>query len=234
MKKISIIIPVYNEKNTILKLLEKIAAVNFQAIGFTKEVIIIDDGSTDGTKELLEELNGRYTIIYNNKNLGKGATQRLGIAKASGDWLITQDADLEYDPNDILKLLTVAEQKNAQVVYGSRNLNKDNQPRKYSGYLFAFGGYFVTWVFNLLYWKKITDEPTCYKLIKTELLKTMNLTCRGFEFCPEVSAKIAKRGIKIFEVPINYYPRHKNEGKKIKWRDGLVAIWTLIKYRFKN
>lgn len=232
MPKLSILIPVYNEKETILKILDKIEKVDFSKVNFKKEIIIIDDGSTDGTREILQSLNNKYIILFNEKNLGKGGSLRRGLAIAQSDWLITQDADLEYDPQDILKLLKVAENHQALVVYGSRTLNHNNQKRKYSGLIYAAGGLFVTWLTNLLYQTNITDEPTGYKLFKTELIKSIPLTCQRFEFCPEVTAKIAKRKIKIYEVPINYYPRHKNEGKKINWRDGWQAIWTLIKNKF--
>jgi glycosyltransferase involved in cell wall biosynthesis len=234
MKKISIIIPVYNEKETILRILEKLEEVNFQAINFEKEVVIIDDGSTDGTRENLKNLESKYRIFYNEKNLGKGGAIHRGIRKATGDWIIIQDADLEYEPQDIPELLKLGEEKEVQVVYGSRTLKKDNKKRKYSGLVFAAGGIFVTWVCNLLYQTRITDEPTCYKLFKADFLKSIKLEGKGFEFCPEVTAKVAKRGVKIYESPISYYPRHKAEGKKINWRDGAKAIWTLIKYKFKD
>lgn len=234
MNKLSIIIPVYNEKKTILKILEKLEQVNFQDINFEKEIVIIDDGSTDGTIEILKNLENKYRIFYNEKNLGKGGAIHRGIKEAAGDWIIIQDADLEYEPRDIPRLLSFAEEKEARVVYGSRTLKKENQKRKYSGLVFAAGGIIVTWMCNLLYQTKITDEPTCYKLFNSDFLKSIELEGKGFEFCPEVTAKVAKRGEKIYELPINYYPRHKDEGKKINWRDGVIAIWTLIKYKFKD
>jgi len=232
MKIISILIPVYNEKETILKILDKIEKVDFSTVNFEKEIIIIDDGSTDGTREILQSIKNQYQILFNEKNLGKGGSLRRGIELATGEWLITQDADLEYEPQDIINLLKVTEQPEVEVVYGSRTLNHNNKKRKYSGLIFAAGGLFVTWFTNLLYNTQITDEPTGYKLFKTRLIKNIPLTCQRFEFCPEVTAKIAKRKIKIYERPINYYPRHKDEGKKINWRDGWQAIWTLIKYKF--
>jgi len=240
MAKLSIIIPVYNEKETILKLLDKVNQVDLGNI--EKEIIIVDDFSTDGTREILRSAENQYKaplfggsgikIIYHDKNYGKGRAVRSGIKQVTGDWVIIQDADLEYEPNDIKKVLNKMIQKNAQVVYGSRRLNGEYLRGRYSGISFAIGGIFVSWIANLLYQIHITDEPTCYKMIKTDLLKSLNLQCERFEFCPEVTAKVAKRKIKIYEVPINYYPRHKNEGKKINWYDGLEAIWTLIKYRF--
>jgi len=231
-KKISIIIPVYNEKSTIGKILEKIDKVD---LGETeKEVILVDDYSTDGSREILRRLENKYAVIYHEKNRGKGRAIRSGLEKATGDWVIIQDADLEYDPEDYKKLLAKIQEPDAEAVYGSRRLYSNYFSDRHSGHIFALGGIFLTWLTNLLYNANITDEPTCYKMFKTDLIKNLNLRCERFEFCPEVTAKIAKRKIKIHEVPINYYPRHKDEGKKINWRDGLEAIWTLIKYKFKG
>lgn len=230
--KLSIIIPVYNEKNTILEILKKIETNNLTDLGFEKEIIIVDDGSTDGTLEILKGLEKNYKIIYHPKNQGKGAAIRTGLKYATGDYTIIQDADLEYDPKDYKKLLECAIKNNAQVVYGSRNLNPKN---KYSSLLYYLGGVFLTFLTNILYNAKITDEATGYKLFKTEFLKSIPLDSKGFEFCPEITAKIAKRKIKIYEVPISYYPRSIKAGKKIKWwKDGLKAAWALIKYRFLN
>lgn len=232
MKKLSIIIPVYNEKETILKILERVEAVDLGEVA--KEIIIVDDFSTDGTREMLKELESRHKVIYHRKNRGKGMAIRTGLQYVSSDWIIIQDADLEYDPNDYKELLKKIQEPGVQVVYGSRRLHHNYFKSRHSGHIFAVGGIFITWLTNILYGIKITDEPTCYKMIETKLLKDLNLQCEGFEFCPEVTAKIAKRGIKIYEVPINYYPRRKREGKKINWRDGLEAVWTLIKYRLVN
>lgn len=228
--KLSVIIPVYNEKNTILALLAKMDDVEFGLV--QKELIIVDDGSIDGTRDLLKTVENKYVVIYQEKNIGKGSAIRTGLERATGDWVVIQDADLEYDPNDLKKMLEEMQKTNAQVVYGSRRLHHNYFDERHSGHIFAIGGIFLTWLTNLLYNIDITDEPTCYKMFKTDLLKSLNLTCKRFEFCPEVTAKIAKCGIKIYEVPINYFPRHTTEGKKINWRDGLEAIWTLIKYRF--
>lgn len=229
--KLTILIPVYNEKETILKILEKIENVDLKKIGFEKEIIIVDDGSTDGTEKILKNLEKKYKVIYHQKNQGKGSAIKTGLKYASGDYVIIQDADLEYDPQDYIKLLECAIKNRAQVVYGSRTLNPQN---KYSSFLFYVGGRILSFITNLLYGTKITDEATGYKLFKTELIKSLPLFSKGFDFCPEITAKIAKRKIKIYEVPINYYPRTKKEGKKIRIKDGIKAIWVLIKHKFKD
>jgi glycosyltransferase involved in cell wall biosynthesis len=230
MPKLSIIIPVYNEKNTIGELLSKVDDLDLSPI--EKEVVIVDDCSTDGTRDILKSLENKYRIFHHEKNKGKGAALRTGFEEASGDWVVVQDADLEYDPNDLKKMLEKIQEPGVTVVYGSRRLNKNYFTERKSGHIFALGGILLTWLSNLLYDTKITDEPTCYKMFGRDILKSVNLKCERFEFCPEVTAKIAKKGVKIYEVPIEYVPRHQNEGKKINWKDGLAAIWTLIKYRF--
>jgi len=226
---LSVIIPIYNEKSTILEILKRIEAVDLNDISFKKEIIIVDDSSIDGTREILKGLENKYKIIYHSKNQGKGAAILTGLNYVSGDYVIIQDADLEYDPKDYKKLLETALKNNAEVVYGSRRLKSQN---KYSHLSFYLGGLFLTWLTKILYGIEITDESTCYKLFKTETIKAIPLKCKRFEFCPEVTAKIAKRKIKIYETPINYSPRHKKEGKKIKWKDGMEAIWVLIKNKF--
>lgn len=224
--KLSIIMPIYNEKETLEKIVEKV-----QKVSIEKEIIMVDDGSTDGTIEILKKYENvqNIKIIYHTKNMGKGATIRTAIKYITGDIVIIQDADLEYDPNDYLKLVKPIQNKDAKVIYGSRALNPENK-HSYNRYL--LGGKLVTFVANILYSQRLTDEPTCYKVFDTKLLKSIFLKCKRFEFCPEVTAKIAKKSIKIKEIPINYYPRDFKHGKKIKWYDGLEAIWTLIKYRF--
>lgn len=229
MEKLSIIIPVFNEKNTIVKVLERIEATN---LGIEKEIIIVDDCSTDGTREIISRYEGKYKIFYHDKNYGKGRSLRTGLARATGDYTVIQDADLESDPNDFKIMLKKIMESGGQVVYGSRRLKRSYFKTKHYSYFFTLGGILLTWWTNLLYGTEITDEPTCYKMIKTDLFKKLNLKCERFEFCPEVTAKIARQGIKIYEVPINYRPRSKNEGKKINWRDGIEAAWTLLKYRF--
>lgn len=228
---LSIIIPAYNEETTICQLLEKVCAVE---LPIEKEIIIIDDGSRDQTAQKCKafiEAHPSVRILYHlqQPNQGKGAALRKGISMATGQWTIIQDADLEYDPNDYLPLLEWISSNNGLVVYGSRFLNRAN---KHSYFSFYLGGRLVSFVTNLLYGQKLTDEPTCYKFFSTQFLQSIPLKCKGFEFCPEVTAKVCKKGIKIHEIPIKYYPRSIEEGKKINWKDGLQAIWTLIKYRF--
>lgn len=224
---LSVLIPAYNEINNIQNILEKIGEVNIPM-----EIIVVDDGSTDGTRELLNTLKSdKIKVVFHEKNQGKGGAIKTAIEHSKGDIIIIQDADLEYDPQDYYKLIPVIESGKEKVVYGSRFLNKQN---KHSYFSFFLGGQVVTWITNILYFQNLTDEPTCYKVFDAKLLKSIKLNCTGFEFCPEVTAKIAKLGYKIPEVPISYYPRSISEGKKINWKDGVEAIWVLFKYRFVN
>ncbi len=229
--KLSIIIPVFNEKNTVAEILKKIETAD---LGVEKEIIIVDDFSTDGTREILKTAENKFKVFYHDRNYGKGMALRTGFKEMTGDLAVIQDADLEYDPNDFKILLNKIVDEDLQVVYGSRRLNRSYLKGRHSGHLFAIGGILLTWLTNFLYGTNITDEPTCYKMFRTDLLKNIDLKCVRFEFCPEITAKIAKQGIKIQEVPISYYPRRKNEGKKINWKDALEAVWTLLKYRFKK
>ncbi len=226
---LTIIIPVYNEKNTLREIISRVRAINLPT---KKEIIIIDDGSTDGTGAIIANLPDDIIKIYHNRNMGKGAAIRSGIKHATGDLIIIQDADLEYRVDDYPSLLAPILNEEESVVYGSRRLNRSNT--RHSHMLFFWGGALVTWLTNVLYRTNITDEPTCYKLFRSEVLKGIDLKCEGFEFCPEVTAKIAKKNIRIFEVPISYNPRRISEGKKMRAKDGLITAWTLIKYRFKD
>lgn len=224
--RLSVVIPVYNEKDTILKLIEKVKSVPIE-----KEIIIVDDGSNDGTREILKKINdSKIKIIFKEKNEGKGTAIRNGLKYVTGDIVVIQDADLEYEPMDWLKMINLIKEKNIDVVYGSRILGKS----KKSSLFFYLGGRILSLLANILYHAQITDEPTCYKMFKKEVIKSIDLKCKGFEFCPEVTAKIRKKGYKIYEVPIHYNPRSIKEGKKIRLKDGIIAIWTLIKYRFVN
>lgn len=227
---LSIVVPCYNEENTILEVLERIYQVPLEPLGIKKEVIVVDDASTDSTWEILKNAQKKYSLklLRHEKNMGKGWAIRTAIKEVTGDIVVIQDADLEYNPQDYPKLLEPIISGKAKVVYGSRNLQKN--PR--SSFFFYWGGKFLSFLTNFLYGTKITDEATCYKALDTKLLKSLNLECKRFEFCPELTTKIAKRGYAIYEVPISYSPRSIKEGKKIRWRDGMEAAWTLIKYRF--
>ncbi|MCD4673451.1 MAG: glycosyltransferase family 2 protein [Anaerolineaceae bacterium] len=225
---VSVIMPVYNELDTIHEILQRV-----ENVPVVTEIIIVDDGSTDGTREALKGLDGkgRVKVILHEKNSGKGAAVRTGIKSATGDVIIIQDADLEYDPNDYPLLLQPIEEGRSQVVYGSRFMGDVA-----SEFLFwsKVGNKTLTFITNLLYNQKLTDMETCYKAFKRELMGDIPLRSRRFELEPEITSKFLKRGIRILEVPIHYDPRGFSEGKKIGLRDGLEAIWTLIKYRFTD
>ncbi len=244
--KLSVIIPVYNEKDTVLELIDKTEAVPVK-----KEIVVVDDGSTDGTRDLLKRRYGsdaEVKLLFHDKNRGKGSAIRTGIAQATGDIVIVQDADLEYDPQDFLPILKKFEEAKADVVYGTRFqgvsridfVKKWFQNRFFGAHheikrfhLF-FGIQSLNVLANVLYGAGITDEATCYKAFRREVLEKIKLKCTGFEFCPEITAKVRKAGYKIYEVPISYHPRSTMEGKKLNWRHGVEAIWTLIKYRFTD
>ncbi len=198
-----------------------------------KQVVVVDDGSRDGSRAELErfaQAHPEVELVFHKVNQGKGAAIHTGVAHARGAYTIIQDADLEYDPGDFAKLLAVARERGARVVYGSRILG--GQPFSYRS--FYWGGRLVSLVASVLYWQRITDEPTCYKLFDTALLKSLPLREKGFGFCPEATALVCRRGVRIVEVPIRYAPRSVKEGKKIRWTDGLEAIWILLKHRFKR
>jgi dolichol-phosphate mannosyltransferase len=222
LTKLSVIIPVYNEERTISELISRVKGVKLE-----KEIIVVDDGSTDGTPGILDKIDG-ITLVH-KENGGKGSAILEGIKAVTGEVIVIQDADLEYDPNDFVAMMEIMQKERADVVYGSRILHQDYHI-SYRRYF--WGGKLVTFIANILYGLSITDEPTCYKMIRTGLLKSLNLRCVRFEFCPEVTAKLGRRKIRIVEVPISYAPRSIGDGKKIKALDGLEAIWTLIKYRF--
>lgn len=223
--KLSVIIPAFNEEITLPLLLPKVLAVPV-----AKEVIIVDDGSTDLTSRILDAYGGRkeVKILRCRENLGKGAAIRQALPEVTGNLVIIQDADLELDPQDYLKLIARYEATGCPVVYGSRIICGGTP----SFIRFHLARLILSSVANLLHRQRLTDEPVCYKLFEADLLKSIPLKCQGFEFCPEVTAKVARQGISIEEVPISYYPRSSRDGKKIGWQDGVIALWTLIKYRF--
>ncbi|MEW5694267.1 MAG: glycosyltransferase family 2 protein, partial [Candidatus Hydrogenedentota bacterium] len=194
-----------------------------------KENLIVDDGSDDGTTEILKNINDKdLKIIFHPKNYGKGTAIKTGLKNITGDLIIVQDGDLEYEPSEYIKLLHPILNNEAEIVYGSRILGSKN--RSYNRYY--WGGRFLSSLTNMLYGSHLTDEPTCYKLFKKKVIDSINLECKGFEFCPEITSKALRIGYKIIEVPISYNPRSMAEGKKIRWYDGLYAIYILIKNRF--
>lgn len=226
--KLSVIIPCYNEKNTIETIVKRV-----RAVGLAHEILIVDDGSTDGTREVLDtiEKGDDLRIILHEHNKGKGAAVRTGFQNATGDVFLIQDADLEYDPREYPVLLKPIEEGISKVVYGSRFLGG---PRKAMFFWNMVANRFLTFVTNLLYNAILSDMETCYKVFHAELVRDIPLRSRRFDFEPEVTAKILKRGHRIYEVPISYNGREWDEGKKISWRDGVIAFWTLIYYRFTD
>jgi dolichol-phosphate mannosyltransferase len=220
---VSVIVPVYNEAAHVDELL---AAIHASPV--KKEIIIVDDGSTDGTREKLQDMPAMddVTIVFHETNCGKGAAIRTALAYARGEYVLIQDSDLEYDPQDYPKLLRPLEEGRANVVYGVR----PDRPER--GLRFFLGAKLLTHLTNLIYGAGIHDEATCYKALRRSLFGRMKLECQRFEFCPEVTAKLCRMGEKIDEVPISYNPRSTVEGKKIRASDGWLAIWTLILYRF--
>jgi len=241
-KTLSIIIPAYNEEKSIEELLKKVKNVNLAGLGVKKEIIIVNDGSKDKTGCIIDKQKG-IIAVHHTKNQGKGAAIRTGIKKATGDIIIVQDADLEYDPEEYPILIKPILQGKAKVVYGSRFISRQQTSRnanflrkhhKDAYTLFYLGGRLLTAMTNLLYNTKITDEATCYKVFAKDVLKQIKLECKKFEFCPEITAKVSNQGYSILEVPISYYPRSVEEGKKIKFKDGIEAIWTLLKYKVKR
>ena len=219
--KVSIIIPVYNEFRTFSQVLERVRRAPLPA-GCVKEIVVIDDGSTDGTAQLLGQ--DRHTISHS----GKGSAIRAGIQLATGDIVLIQDGDLEYDPNDYARMLAPIVSGHADIVYGSRFLRQPVSmalPNRIANLV-------LTAAANLLYGAQLTDEATAYKAFRATVLGQIHLECRRFEFCPEVTAKARRLGYRIHEVPVSYNPRGIAEGKKIRARDGWEALWTLLKYRF--
>ncbi len=231
--KFSVMIPVYNEKDTVETILRRVLGVHLDAL--TPEVIVVDDGSRDGTVEILrrmekEQVSPVLRVYYHPQNQGKGAAIKTGLAHVKGDLVIIQDADLEYQPEEYPLLLMPILKYGADVVYGTR----------FSGVHRAFlfwhyvGNKILTMLTNLLYDSMISDMEVGFKAFRTEVILGIPLNARGFDFEPEITAKVLKRKLKLFEVPITYSGRDYSEGKKITWKDGYRAIWTLLKYRFKD
>lgn len=228
MEKISIVIPVYNEKNTLLEILEKVEAVSFCKL--KKEIILVDDGSTDGTLDILKTLENKYQIFYHEINQGKGAAIRTAFSKVTGDIVIIQDADLEYDPADYEDLIKLIIDNKADVVYGSRL--SGGKPSRSFMFTHLLGNKLLTLITNILYNTTLTDMETCYKAFKSDFIKDIVIKSNRFDFEPEITAKVLKKGARLFELPISYYGREYTEGKKITWRDGFHAILALVKFRF--
>ncbi len=229
MQSVDIIIPVYNEEKTIENILEILENTDF--CGLEKNLIIVDDYSTDSTREILKRYEDKYTVIYKEKNGGKGSAVNVGFENAKSDIVIIQDADLEYNPSDYAPLLKLIIDGEADVVYGSRFLGT---PFKDFMFLSYVANKFLTLLTNILYGTKLTDMETCYKAIRKEFVKDMNIKSNKFDLEPEITAKLVKKGAKIKELPIKYNARSYQEGKKITYKDGLMAIRALFYYRFFN
>lgn len=225
---LSVIIPCFNEVHSIKEVLHRV-----EAVGIADEIVIVDDGSTDGTRDILAQIEAenhpQVRIYYHDHNQGKGAAVVTGFRKATSDVFLIQDADFEYDPREYPTLLKPIEEGIASVVYGSRFLGG---PRKAMNFWNMVANRGLTFATNILYNAILSDMETCYKVFTADVVKDMRIRSRRFDFEPEVTAKVLKKGIRIYEVPISYNGREWNEGKKIKWTDAPIALWTLIKYRF--
>lgn len=224
-KTLSILIPVYNEKNTVLELIRRVEAV---PLTVAKEIVIVDDGSTDGTRELLAGLGSRAVVVLHEKNRGKGAALRTALSRAGGDLVIIQDADLEYDPSDYPQMLAPLLDGRADAVYGSRFLGGTHRVLLF---WHAFGNHLFTFLTNVLYDINLTDMGTCYKAFLTDKIKAIPLRSERFGIEAEITAKICKRRLRLYEVPISYSGRTYAEGKKITWKDGFSYLWCLLRYR---
>jgi glycosyltransferase involved in cell wall biosynthesis len=222
--------PVFNEKNTIISAISQVKEAVLP--GFNKELIVVDDGSLDGTRDILKKIGSKdksIRIVFKDKNGGKGSAIREGIKYITGDFAVIQDADMEYDPSDYVHLLKPIVDGHADVVYGSRFTGSAHRSFLFWNYV---ANKMLNFTTNLLYNTLLTDMETCYKMFKSEVIKGISLESNGFEIEPEITAKILKKQYRIYEVPINFYGRSYADGKKIKAIDGFKAMWTLIKYRF--
>jgi glycosyltransferase involved in cell wall biosynthesis len=224
--RLSVIVPVFNERNTVAEIVRRMRSVDLPV---EREIVIVDDGSDDGTRDVLTQLgDSTVRVVKHPVNRGKGAAIRTGLEHATGDVVLVQDADLEYDPEDWPKLLAPVLKGRARVVYGSRFTGE----RRNMLFLHWVGNRFLSLVTNILYNSTLSDMETCYKLFERNVLDGIQLRAERFDFEPEFTAKILRRGVRIYEVPISYAGREPHEGKKITWRDGVTALWTLVKYRF--
>lgn len=230
MKKVSIVVPVYNEINTIDVILEKIENAPF--CNLEKEIILVDDMSTDGTREHLKELEAKYKVFYHEQNQGKGAAIRTALQHITGDIMVIQDADLEYDPVDYQELIQLIIDDRADVVYGSRLTGA--KPSRSFMFTHWLGNKVLTLTTNILYGATLTDMETCYKAFNTNFLQGIEIKSDRFDFEPEITAKVLKKHARLYELPISYYGREYSEGKKITWVDGIHAIWALLKFRFTD
>jgi len=229
-RKLSVVVPVFNERNTLVELLRRVRSVDLPD-DIEREIVVVDDGSSDGTRDVLNQLSdSTVRVVLHDANQGKGAALRTGFAHATGDYVLVQDADLEYDPHDWPRLLDPVLRGKARVVYGSRFTGE----RRNMLLLHWIGNRFLSLVTNVLYNTTLSDMETCYKLLDRRLLDELTLRSKRFEIEPELTAKLLKRGVRIYEVPISYAGREYEEGKKITWRDGFIALWTLVKYRFTD
>ena len=223
---LSVIVPVFNERSTVAEIVRRMRSVELPV---EREIVIVDDGSYDGTADVLTQLrDSTVRVVKHTQNRGKGAAIRTGLESATGDLVLVQDADLEYDPEDWPRLLAPVLKGRARVVYGSRFTGE----RRNMLFLHWVGNRFLSLVTNMLYNSTLSDMETCYKLFDRRVLDGVRLTADRFDFEPEFTAKVLRRGIRIYEVPISYAGRELNEGKKITWHDGVIALWTLVKYRF--
>ncbi|PIR52893.1 glycosyl transferase [Candidatus Peregrinibacteria bacterium CG10_big_fil_rev_8_21_14_0_10_49_10] len=223
--RLTIVIPIFNEEKT----LEAIATRVFAACGDFAEVIFVDDGSKDRSLEIARSLARPQDTVLTKENGGKGSAVRMGYAHAKGTYVIVQDADLEYSPEEIPGLLSYAEEHHLEALFGSRRLKKQKQ---FVHLLFFLGGSVLTYICNLLYGTKLTDQPTCYKMVRGDILKTIPLQENDFRFDPELTCMLARRGVRILEQPISYHPRSLQEGKKICWKDWFKWVWVFLKLRF--
>lgn len=225
---LTVVMPVFNERDTIVQALERVRALDADM-----EIVAVDDASTDGTGDLLAEVAARMpelVLLRHEQNRGKGAAIRTALQHCRGSIVAIQDADLEYEPQDLLLLMEPIRRGEYRVMYGSRFL-RGRPPMQWPNYVC---NRLLAWTANALYGARLTDEATCYKVFEGELIRSLPLRCERFEFCPEVTAKVRKRGERIGELPISYTPRSYDSGKKIRAWDGIVALWTLVKYRFMD